>query len=239
MSPRAAPYGSSVTTNGPRLAAVLAGLVLAASACGGGDEEEPFPLDTLPTPATESPSPTGDPTAEETGAAEPALPEECGDVIRFVDVADALAVPMTGGVDRIYAEDFHPDSGRLARLTCTYRAAGDDDDGEDEDDPDEDAEPAVEFNVSSYVDADAASRRLSGTVDSARTGGDEVESVEIAGLPGFFLRGDDAVSYVAAVDELTYVVSLQRGVVADPAVDVVLILLVERILGQPSPTPTE
>lgn len=212
----------------------LAAVALVAGACGDGAESEASHPLLEPSPTAEATGAAGDAAGEpDMASAEPTMPELCSDVIAFADVARALAVPVGGGIDRVYATDFHPDSGRLERLTCTYGTPLDDDDEEDEDGP-----SVVTINISSYVDADAATVRVAGTVDSARGRGNEVEAFGINGYDGFVLRSEESVSYVVAADDLTYVVTLLRGVVDEPAEQVVLVELSEAVLGAPSATPT-
>ena len=231
MYPRSARTLASVRR---RLVAALAALTLVAAACS---EDEPgeatHPLLDDPTPSV-TPTSTGTP-----GDPEPtdlAFPQECGQLISFVRVAEIVAVPMSG-TTRVYQDDFPADSGRLERLTCSYGTEppdgeSDGTNGDGGGDPARgDGEPYVTIAVSSYNEAGAAEARVESTVDSARIGGQQVEAMEIAGRSGFFLRSDDTVSYVLGDEELTYVVTLRRGVVEDPAEQVVLVTMVEQLLS--------
>ncbi|HEX6337083.1 MAG TPA: hypothetical protein VFZ85_09020 [Jiangellaceae bacterium] len=218
-----------------RLVTALAAVVLVGAACSEDDPgEATHPMLEDPTP-TATPTSTGTPAGAE--PTEAAFPQECGQLIPFVRVAEIMAVPMAG-TSRVYQDDFPADSGRLERLTCSYGTESPDDDGDAEDgDGDEDAEdgddrePYVTIAVSSYTDPGAATVRVDSTVDSARVGGQQVEAMELAGRSGFILRGDETVSYVVADQELTYVVTLRRDVLDDPAEQVVLVTMVEQLLS--------
>lgn len=214
-----------------RLVAALAAVAFVAAACS---EDEPgeatHPLLEDPTP-TETVTPTGTPAEAE--PTEQGFPQECGQLIPFVRVAEIVAVPMSG-TSRVYQDDFPADSGRLERLTCNYGTEPPDNNGEDADDAEAgDAEPYVTIAVSSYTDPGAATVRVESTVDSARIGGQQVEAMEISGRSGFFLRNGETVSYVLADGERTYVVTLRRDVVEEPAEQVVLVTMVEQLLSTP------
>jgi hypothetical protein len=209
---------------------VLAVLVVAAAGCSGDDEGEathPLLEDQTPTATP----PTADPqtTAEPINAS---FPQECGQLVSFVQIAEIVAVPMSG-MRRVYQDDFPADSGRLERLTCSYGTEQPDEEDESNGEDDEASDPYVTIAVSSYTDAGAATARVDSTVDSARIGGQAVEPMDIAGRSGFFLRDDDTASYVLASGELTYVVTLLREVVPEPAEQVVLVTMVEQLLTAP------
>lgn len=210
-------------------------LALAGAACSEDDSGE------ATHPMLEDPTPTATPTASgtPTGAAptDAGFPQECGELIPFVRVVEIMAIPMAGS-SRVYQDDFPADSGRLERLTCNYGTESLDDDGEGSSEEPQDGsedggerEPYVTIAVSSYADPGAATVRVESTVDSARIGGQHVEPMELAGRSGFVLRNDDTVSYVVADQELTYVVTLARAVLEDPAEQVVLVTMVEQLLS--------
>lgn len=209
--------------------------------CSGDDDEEPFPLDTLPagaSPTAEDPSPTEAATGEDVE-----LPQDCGAFISYGDVVQTVGVPMTGGVNPIFVDGgFHEASGRLQRLTCRYNWV--DETVEDPENAEEEAKPekVLEISVSSYVDAEHASDRVRGTVDSSDG---EVEPTDVSGVSGYVLRGEETTTYVAAQGQYTYVASLLRAAMRDEALEnTVLILLAEQLLGalepepEPEPTPT-
>lgn len=182
----------------------------------------------------DDPTPTAEATPDGDGAAEPVaedapFPRECRDVISFVRVTEIVASPMRGA-SGVYQDDF-PDSPRVERLVCQYGT-------EDPDDADDDAEPredpAVSVIVSSYVDAAAAAAQVELTVDNARVGGRTIDELAIAGREVTSLSSSDAVSYVLADGELTYVVTLAGDVVPPEAGQVVLLALVEELLGEPT-----
>lgn len=218
-----------VMSNRGGLLVGIAILAIALAGCSDDAEPEEFPLDTMPaqTSAPEADPTGGTPTDEPTGTAE--LPRECSAIIPYVDVLDAVAVPLSGGVSPIFVDGgFHEASGRLQRLTCSYNAdasvnGGDDDDGEQADVP-----PVLEIAVSSYVDAEYAEARVADTV----AGAGQVEPLEVSGSPGYVLSSDESITFVAADGPLTYVVSLTRGLVPDNAEQVVLITLAEHLLGE-------
>lgn len=214
--------------------AALVAVALVGAACSEDDPDEAtHPMLEDPTP-TATPTPTGTPTDAE--PTEAGFPQECGQLIPFVRVAEIMAVPMAG-TSRVYQDDFPADSGRIERLTCNYgtEAADDDGDGDESDQDGGEREPYVTIAVSSYTDPGAATVRVDSTVDSARIGGQQVEAMELAGHSGFILRGDDTISYVVADQALTYVVTLSRDVLDDPAEQVVLVTMVEQLLS-PSQT---
>jgi hypothetical protein len=211
-----------------RLGAALAAFVLAATACGGDDQgEATHPLLEDPTPTSTSTAPA---TPGEAPPTEAGFPQECGQLIPFVEIAEIVAAPMAG-MRRVYQDDFPAESGRQERLTCSYGTEPPDDEspGDGRGESETDAEPYVTIAVSSYTDPGAATARVESTVDSARIGGQEVEALEIGGRSGFFLRDDDTVSFVFADEELTYVVTLLRAIVPDPAEQVVLVTMVEQL----------
>lgn len=206
--------------------AALVAVALVGAACSEDDPgEATHPMLEDPTP-TATPTSTGTPTDAE--PTEAGFPQECGQLIPFVRVAEIMAVPMAG-TSRVYQDDFPADSGRLERLTCNYGTEAAEDDESDQDGGER--EPYVTIAVSSYTDPGAATVRVDSTVDSARIGGQQVEAMELAGRSGFILRGDDTISYVAADQELTYVVTLARDVLDDPAEQVVLVTMVEQLLS--------
>lgn len=231
MTPGESAYGMPVMSNRRGLLAGMAILAIALTGCSDDAEPEEFPLDTPPVRTTAPGSdPTGGaPTAEPTGTAE--LPRECSAIIPYVDVLDAVAVPLSGGVTPIFIDGgFHEASGRLQRLTCTYSAdasvngnGGDDgDDGEQADVP-----PVLEIAVSSYVDAEFAGARVAETV----AGAGEAEPLEVSGSQGYVLSSEESITFVAADGPFTYVASLTRGLVPENAEQVVLITLAEHLLG--------
>ncbi len=204
--------------------------LLAVTACGGDGEEATHPLLDETSPA-DQPTPTLTDTVTNPApqSIETGFPQECGQVIRSVDVANIVAAPMPG-TRRIYQNDFPAESGRLERLTCSYgtEAAEEGDDG---DNGEAREQPVVEIAISSYVDSAAATTRVEDTVGSARIRGEDVEETEIGGQTVFVLPGEDTTSYVFGVQERTYVVTLSREVVPEPAEQVVLVSLVEELLG--------
>jgi hypothetical protein len=213
---------------------LLAGLAIMGLTLAGcsGDPEDPgdFPLDTMPAPDSPEPDPTGTASTDAPSATQE-LPQECSAIIAYVDVLDAVAAPLAGGVSPIFVDGgFHEESGRLQRLTCSYHAdasvtGGGGDDEEDGDEPDV---PAVlEIAVSSYVDAEHAEARVADTIGGAG----QVEPLEVAGSPGYVLSSEESVTFVAADGPLTYVASLTRGIVPENAEQVVLITLAEHLLG--------
>lgn len=206
-------------------------VLLAASSCSDDPEEATHPLlDESPGIADPTPTITSTATAPTSLPTDASFPQECGQVIRSVDVANIVAAPMPG-VRRIYQNDFPADSGRLERLTCSYgtETSGDEEDGDNGGDARD--QPVVEIAISSYVDAEAATARVEDTAGSARIRGEDVEETEIGGHAVFIIPGNDATSYVLGVQERTYVVTLARDVVPEPAEQVVLVSLVEEVLG--------
>lgn len=200
---------------------------MAAAGCSeaGPSDEALRLLEESPPATTEStPGPDETPTAEP--AAEPTeFPQECRLLISFVTVAEIVASPIRGS-SGVYQDDF-PDSPRLERLVCRYgtEEADEDDDGSQRDDP------AVTVALSSYEDATGAAAQLQLTVDNARVSGREIDELQIGGREVFSLASNQAVSYVLADGELTYVVTLTRDVVPSEAESVVLHRLVEELLG--------
>lgn len=214
--------------------ALLASLAIVGTmlaACSDDPEEpEDFPFDTMPPATTPAPDPDATGTAStDAPSTTDELPQECSEIIAYVDVLDAVAVPLSGGVSPIFVDGgFHEASGRLQRLTCSYftdaSVSGGDD---DEDDEAPAVPPVLEIAVSSYVDAEHAEARLADTV----AGAGQAEPLEVAGSPAYVLSGDEAVTLVAADGALTYVASLTRGIVPENAEQVILITLAEHLLG--------
>jgi len=210
-----------------RRIALAALLVLLVPGCSNGDEDQALPV---PSPAG---STTGDPSASEPipspGESGADVPQNCDDVVPFTRIVQIVAVPLEGGTGRVYADDFPADSGRTARLTCQYGVRPAPAGGEA-------PPPQVEISLSGYVDGDAARTRLEDTVDSARAGGQQVQAQAVSGHDGFLLADAEDITYVVAVDDRTLVVTLARGVVPEPAEQVVLVGLVEAALGVPAAT---
>lgn len=201
---------------------------MAAAGCSdGGPSDEALRL-----LEEETPTATGEATPGDNGtpAAEPAsepteFPQECRLLISFVTVAEIVATPLRG-TSGVYQNDF-PDSPRQERLVCQYgtEESDEDDDGSQRDDP------AVTVALSSYEDATGAADQLQLTVDNARVSGREIDELEIGGRSVFSLASNQAMSYVLADGELTYVVTLAREVVPSEAESVVLHQLVEELVG--------
>lgn len=226
-----ATYGMRMVRRAGSALAVVCVLVLAAcSDDEPGQATHPL-LDDTPTTAepttTEEALASTPPPTDEAG-----LPQECSDVISAVEVANIVSAPMPG-IRRVYQNDFPADSGRLERLTCSYGVEAGNGRGADnqaDDEPTLRDRPVAEFAISSYVDSSAAEVRVDDTVGSARLRGENVEEIEIVGRPVFVLPGDEAISYVLADKDRTYVVTLARDVVPEPAEQVILVSLVEELL---------
>lgn len=211
--------------------AVAVACAVMVSACNDAEPDDEATHRLLDTPAANEPTPTATLVNGATDQATPqpterVFPRECSEVVSAVDVANIVAAPIPGFVP-IYQNEFGAESGRLERLTCSYGTESGDDD-EDEDGGDR---PALEFAISSYVDAEAAAARVEDTVGSARLEGEDVEEIEIGQRTVFVLAGSDAVSYVLAVHDWTYVVTLAHDVVPSEAEPVVLDQLVEQLLS--------
>jgi hypothetical protein len=209
-----------------RMLIAVVGLLIAAVGCTREPAEPELPA--LPGSTTGATSPGSGQTAAATAPSGP-IPEFCDEVIPFTDVVRIVAVPISGGTSRTYATDFAPESGRTARLTCEYgvqptpaRGAA--------------PPPQVEISLSSYVDAAAATARLEDTIGSARSSGQQVETLAGINHQGFLLTDAEDVTYVAAVGDRTLVITIARKVVPAAAERVVLLGLAEAVLGVPIPT---
>jgi hypothetical protein len=205
--------------------------VLGAAACAdSGPSDDALRMLDEPTPTADATPGDGDESAEP-AADSAAFPRECRDVISFVRVSEIVAAPMRGA-SGVYQDDF-PDSPRIERLVCQYGTeAADDNDDNDDAEPRDD--PAVSVIVSSYVDPAAAAAQVELTVDNARVGGRSIDELEINGHGVTSLASSDAVSYVLAVGDRTYVVTLAGDVVPPEAGQVVLLALVEELLAGPT-----
>lgn len=142
---------------------------------------------------------------------------------------------MPSGVRRIFNDDYLESSGRTGRLSCEYGIDRADDDSPSpsptDDDSGDDAEAAIlEIAVSVYTQADVAAGRISDTVDRA---GGEVESHEVLGNEGFFLRDDEDISLIFANDVRTYVITMVRDFVPESAEPIVLNGIANEILAGP------
>jgi hypothetical protein len=209
-------------------ALVATAILLASTACAR-DADQPE----LPVPSTGPGSASARSTAEPTAAPAGPIPEFCDELIPFTEVVQIVAAPLDGGTSRTYATDFSAESGRTARLTCEYGVRPAPAGGTA-------PPPQIEINLSSYVDAAAATARLEDTVGSARSSGQQVEAQATTTHQGFVLADAEDVTYVAAIGDRTLVVTLARGVVPPTAERVVLLGLAEAALGVPvaSPAPT-
>lgn len=193
------------------------------------DEPEVPEIPTTPAQSGETPTtPATSPGAEPTG-----VPELCSELIRTRDVARIVETPMPGGVRRIYNDEFLESSGRTGRLTCEY---GLPEEGESPSPSADEAGPVLSIAVSSYTDAEVAAGRIDMTVGATSS---QVEAQAVAGQEGFFLRDDEDITLVFADGILTYVVSLVRDFVPEPAEPVVLLAIANQLVGEPSPTSTE
>jgi hypothetical protein len=144
--------------------------------------------------ATESPSP--DPT-------DPALPNNCGEVLLTTAVTQALGVRFEGETTYLRTA---PDeaSGRLGRVTCDYGVETDDDGVE--------SSPVLSASVIAYPDADEALRRVDATVTRALGAGSTVEDVALPDNPdatAFLLSSQDSATVVAARGQYTFVIAAE------------------------------
>ena len=211
----------------PLVPAALALVVVVAGCAGDGDDETTVPVPSVGTTAEPS-TPGASPPPSVAGLS---VPQSCDDVIPFTEVVRIVAVPLQGSTNRVYADDFPPDSGRTARLTCQYgvRPAANGGDA---------PPPQVEIAVSGYVDEAAAAARVEDTVGSARSAGQQIEAQAAVGQDGFLIADAAGVTFVAAVGNGTLVVTLARAVVPATAERVVLLGLAEAALGVRDTTPT-
>jgi len=211
----------------PVLAALLVVLAAGCTGDGAGGTSVPVPSagtttggDRTGAGASPSPSATG-----------VAVSENCDDIIPFTEVVRIVAAPLSGAMNRVYADDFPAESGRTARLTCQYGVRPATNGGEA-------PPPQVEIAVSGYVDDAAATTRVEDTVGSARSAGQQIEALAGGGSDGFLIGDAEDITYVAAIGDSTLVVTLARGVVPATAERVVLLGLVEAALGVSDSTPT-
>ncbi|TDE07400.1 hypothetical protein [Jiangella asiatica] len=218
--------------------AVAVPLMLLLAGCSNDDDPE---VPVVPTPGgstgadgTGDPTQAGDPTPSPGSTT--GVPEECGDLASAGEVAQILQAPMQGETVRVYNDEFLPDSGRTGRLTCSY--------GVPEVPPGQSAPPTpppvpLQISVSGYVDAETAAGRIDPTVDAAQAAGGTVQAQPVAGRDGFLLSDAEDISFVAADDVRTYVITLRHGVVPAAAEPVVLVDLAAHLLGaSATPTPT-
>lgn len=214
-----------------RLTTLALAATIVMAGCTDGDEPE-VPEVPTPTPTDQPSTPTettGTPGAEPTAG----VPELCSDLIATGRVAQIVETPMPSGVRRIYNDEFLEASGRIGRLTCEYGIKDDDDETSSPTSGaspgDDDAESAVlEIAVSAYTAADVAAGRVGDTVDRASG---QVSALDVMGNEGFLLGDDEDVSLVFADDVSTYVLTLVRGFVPEPAEEIVLLSIAEEILG--------
>ncbi len=217
-----------MSSSAARLARTALVAVLALSACTeSGPSDDALRMLEEPSPTADAATGDGD-DAIEPAAEDAEFPRECGDVIPFVTVAEIVAAPMRGA-SAVYQDDF-PDSPRIERLVCHYgtEAPDEDDDAEPREDP------AVSVIVSSYSDAAAAAAQVDLTIDNARIAGRAIDQLDVGGREVTSLTSSDAVSYVLADGDRTYVVTLATDVVPAEASPVVLLALVEEVLAAPA-----
>lgn len=221
---RDVPYRRAVATSSRRLfPAIGVAAVLWLPGCGSGvlgADDVPPPGSPLPSPAAAATASTA-PTPGATTAARP-LPADCGELVSFATVLDALSVPLEGDPSYVYAGPL-ADSGRTGRVTCSYGGSPDG------------GPPVLSVTVNGYLDAQTAGDRLDATVGQARSAGQSVASLDLDGRPGVLLVDSEDTSYVIADAERTLVVTLRTGVVPEPATRVVLLAVAGAALGVAPP----
>ena len=183
---------------------VLSGLVVALAACssgGGGDTPAAAGTTSAPAPTGSDSASGGVPTPTPT----PSLPDGCDGLLPFTDLDQALGRPLFGTT--VYVEGVaQPSIGRTGRVTCQYGL------------PKGGKGPApVEVGVSTYTDADSATKRIAATIAAARgAGATSQAAVTIGGLPGTVLGNKTGFTAVVAQENRTVAVTVLRSTKGHP-----------------------
>jgi hypothetical protein len=169
--------------------------VLMAAACtsGGNDSPQAAATTTAPAPAgsaTSSGAPTPTPT--------PDLPAGCDDMLPFTDLDQALGRPLFGDT-RLVVGVAEPSIGRTGRITCQYGLAR----------GGRGAAP-VEVGVSTYRDADSATKRVAATVASLRGGAVSQSTATVAGQQATVIGDRSGFTAVLAQGNRTVAVTVLR-----------------------------
>ncbi|HYT09476.1 MAG TPA: hypothetical protein VEL73_02320 [Mycobacteriales bacterium] len=171
---------------------VLVGLVAAGCTSGGGS-------------SSSTPSPSGSAGASgsaqagtPTPSAAAALPTGCESLLPFTDLDQALGRPLFGESSFIKGVA-QPSIGRIGRVTCRYGLARG---GR--------GVAPIEVGVSTYKDAESATRRIEQTVAAARGQGSTQGQATVSGVPATLLGAREAVTLVLAQGSRTVAVTLQR-----------------------------
>lgn len=183
--------------------AVVGAAVLAlAAACSSGDPdaEPPAAAPTSAAPSEGDTDPTG-PTPTPT----PSLPPGCESLLPFTDLDQALGRPLFGETRQVTGVP-QASIGRTGRLTCFYGLAKG---GR--------GKAPVEVGVSTYRDAESATKRVAATVASARTGGATSQSqATVAGQPATVLGDAAGFTAVVAQGNRTIAVTVLRSLKGRP-----------------------
>lgn len=192
-------------------AAVLA-LVTACSS--GGDDDPPAAA-----PSSSAPAPSGSGgSSAPTPTPTPALPPGCETLLPFTDLDRALGRPLFGET-RAVEGVAQPSIGRTGRLTCYYGLAK----------GGRGAAP-VEVGVSTYRDADSATKRVTATVAAVRgEGATSQAQATVAGQPTTVLGTKTGFTAVLAQGERTIAVTVLRTVRGNP--DRSAVAIAERVVA--------
>lgn len=184
-----------------RRAAPLLGLFVAlatATGCSSGGDEPAAAATSAPAPSA-SGSTSGTPTPTPT----PELPPGCESLLPFTDLDQALGRPLFGGT-RFVQGVAQASIGRTGRITCYYGL------------PKRGAAP-VEVGVSTYIDAESATQRVTATIAAGRTSGTTSESTAtVAGQPATVLGNKTGFTVVVAQGNRTIAVTVLRTLGGQP-----------------------
>ena len=180
-------------------AAVLVSAVACSSGDGAGDG--PAAGATTGSPAAAGAGGSATPTPAST----PQLPRGCEGLLPFTDLDRALGRPLFGE-SRYVRGVAEPSIGRTGRVTCQYGLAKNG----------RGAAP-VEVGVSTYRDAESATRRVAATIAALRGAGATSQSpATVAGQPATVLGDRTSFTAVLALGDRTIAVTVLRSLGGHP-----------------------
>lgn len=181
---------------------VGAAVVVSAMGCSSGDGDGPAAGATTGSPAPAS----GDGgSATPAPASSPQLPRGCDGLLPFTDLDRALGRPLFGE-SRYVQGVAEPSIGRTGRVTCQYGLARN---GR--------GPGPVEVGVSTYRDAESATRRVEATIAAVRgAGATSQSSATVAGQPATVLGDRTSFTAVLALGDRTIAVTVLRSLGGHP-----------------------
>ena len=198
----------------PFATVLLLGCGLTGCVTGSGHSTSASPT-TGPVVSTSAASPTPSPTPTAL-----ALPGGCDQLLPFTALDQSLGRPLFG--ETVYIKgQAEPSINRTGRVTCRFgikRVKG------------KAGAAPLEVGVSSYADADAATRRVAATISAARASGAAQTQATVAGGSATILSGPSGSTLVLAKDDRTIAVTVLPKVLKTGTAPTALAAVAELVL---------